>query len=403
MKTVSAKLSKWLSLLLAAMMAFGALTVTACSDDGNTTEQAQGNPDGGLEDNSISAPTNVQVTLNATNQMKITCEGNATNYWFFYDKTNNSSTAEYIDWQISKSQTLMLTESGTYYFWVKAAEDHSSTTEARSKIKTSAFSEVAIYDFTYSALEAPTNVTVTAAKTNQVKITCEGNAAKYWFYYSKTNDIATAEHIDWQISKSQTLMLTESGTYYFRVKAADGYGFTEETRADIAQSAFSEVATYSFTHTDLIAPTGVTVEATTDGKVKVSWTSNNSVYYWVYHNTSNDSSSAEYVDWEISAYHMMPLTGSGTHYFWVKFRRRLRLDGHKTRGNPHKCLQHRRDLHGELARILAHGTSSPSLAREGCFFCSNQYLPKFHSKYSGRLTVWVSSHSFFAMFLSESL
>ena len=265
----------------------------------------------------VPAPTNVTIAEGATNQVRITCDGTASYYWFYYSKTNNPLTATYIDWQTSKSQTRMLSESGTYYFWVKASESYGSTETERSKRKTSAFSEVASYTFTYSQLETPTNVTVTLNKTNQVKIACEGNSQYYWFYYSKTNDTSTATYIDWQTSKSQTLMLSESGTYYFWVKAADGYGATETAREKIAQSDFSAVAEYAFTYITPSVPTNVSVTLNKTNQVKITC-DGDAGYYWFYYSKTNDASTATYIDWQTSKSQTLMLSESGTYYFWVK-------------------------------------------------------------------------------------
>ena len=94
-------------------------------------------------------------------------------------------------------------------------------------------------------LSAPTGVTVTTATTgNRVTVKWTDNGAtKYWVYYNSTNDTSTATCA----SKYETsgtygcdISLPSTGTYYFWVKAADGYSSTSAT------SDFSSVATYIY-------------------------------------------------------------------------------------------------------------------------------------------------------------
>ena len=269
----------------------------------------------------IKAPTDIKVELTAANKVKISgTTSSAGKYWFYYSKTNNPLSATYIDWQTSVSQTLILSESGTYYFWVKGADGYGTTAAKRSVIATSAYSEVCSYDFTYTTLSAPTNVTVSATDTsNKVKITCNGTAGYYWFYYGTTDDPEKATYIDWQITPSQTIVLSENGTYYFWVKAADGYGSTEAKRAEISQSAFSDVVEYKFTHTELTAPTNVTVAAIDNtNQVKITCDNVKASYYWFYYGTTNDSEKATYIDWQITPSQTIELSENGTYYFWVK-------------------------------------------------------------------------------------
>ena len=95
-------------------------------------------------------------------------------------------------------------------------------------------------------LSAPTNVTVGASsKTNYVNVTWENSsgAAYYWIYYNSTNYSSTATYATYSSSGTYgtDIKLSESGTYYFWVKAADGYYGSSSATSD-----FSEVATYTF-------------------------------------------------------------------------------------------------------------------------------------------------------------
>lgn len=96
-------------------------------------------------------------------------------------------------------------------------------------------------------LLAPTGVKVTASSiTNYVTVKWTDNgAAYYWVYYSATNDSSLATCATKYSTTGKygfDIRLTASGTYYFWVKAADGYS------ADSATSGFSDVASYVFTY-----------------------------------------------------------------------------------------------------------------------------------------------------------
>ena len=278
------------------------------------------NPTSSPAENDLSAPTGVTVTT-ATTGNRVTVkwtDNGATKYWVYYNSTNDTSTATCA----SKYETsgtygcdISLPSTGTYYFWVKAADGYSSTSA------TSDFSSVATYDFTYTTLSAPTNISVTnSSKTNYVTVKWTNNGAtKYWVYYNSTNDASTATCT----SKYETsgtygcdILLTESGTYYFWVKSADGYTSTSAT------SDFSSTAQFAFTYTALSAPLNASVSSTsTDGKVTVKWTNNGAAKYWVYYNSTNDTSTATCASkFETNGTYGCDITlsSTGTYYFWVK-------------------------------------------------------------------------------------
>ena len=95
-----------------------------------------------------------------------------------------------------------------------------------------------------SGLSAPTGVTVKASSnTNYVTVKWTNNEAPYyWIYYNSTNDCSTATLATTYGYSGIDIKLSESGTYYFWVKAADGNYYSSSATSD-----FSEVATYTFT------------------------------------------------------------------------------------------------------------------------------------------------------------
>jgi len=157
----------------------------------------------------------------------------------YYNTSNDSSTAKVLtDYTFSSKYSTTLSETGTYYFWVRAADDYSSSSSLSS------FSNVASLSFTYTALQVPTNVQVTLSTTelNTVTVSWTTTGANYYrVYYGTTNDTASAILLKSVFSTSYSKTFSASGTYYFWVKSANGYNDTDPT------SDFSAVASYTWT------------------------------------------------------------------------------------------------------------------------------------------------------------
>ena len=169
-------------------------------------------------------------------------------YYIYYNTTNDSATAtkactgyanvEY-DSQYKKtgyykgSSEVSLSESGTYYFWIKAVDG--SKKESDFSIGSGATV------FTLESLNVPQDVTVTKSEEAPKKVIISWRdskqAYKYQIYYNTTNDSSTAtkatigyvyDEYDSQSKKtgyykgSSEITLPDLGTYYFWVKAEDG-------------------------------------------------------------------------------------------------------------------------------------------------------------------------------------
>ena len=273
-----------------------------------------------LTKNALKAPTGLAVAASTeTNTVKVTWTNNgAKRYWIYYNTSDDTATATCAS-RSGISGTygyeITLSASGTYYFWIKAADGYNSTDPA------SAFSDSVSYDFTYTSLSAPTGLAVAAStKTNTVKVTWTNNGAKkYWIYYNTSDDTATAtcaSRSGISGTYGYEITLSASGTYYFWIKAADGYNSTDPA------SAFSDSVSYDFTYTSLSAPTGLAVAASTKtNTVKVTWTNNGAKKYWIYYNTSDDTATATCASRSgISGTYgcEIILSASGTYYFWIK-------------------------------------------------------------------------------------
>lgn len=340
---------KWLSLLVAAMMAFGSLGFVACSDGG----------DDGDGKSSTYALVSFSATQSTTtsNAVALTWVDSKEvyKYYIYYNTQDDSSSATKYssngyasdEYDSSNKKTgnfkgtkdVSLSKTGTYYFWIKAVDRENNE---------SAFSSVASCSFVYSSLSAPTDISAAQSETsyNNVKVTWRdsSNASKYYIYYSKTNDSSSAtkyssngyatDEYDSSYKKtgyyagSKEIALSETGTYYFWVKAVDGTN---------NESDFSDSANASFTYSALNAPIDVTATASTSGTntVTVTWRdSKEANKYFIYYGTTNDSSSAtkyslngyasdEYdSSYKKTGYYKgtkdITLTTTGTYYFWVK-------------------------------------------------------------------------------------
>lgn len=278
-----------------------------------------------------SAPTGVKAfTKYEPDNVKILWNNNHFHdYWIYYNTVNDTSTATCVTKSASAPSkvaeySLSLPTKEIYYFWIKAADDDSETSN------TSDFSLVCSVDNSMPKAAPAGLKVVKSDKNNSVTLTCEDNGSSYyWIYYSKTNDpstatLATSYAKASDISSGYTINLSELslgyGTYYFWIKGADG------SNKDSLTSDFSAVATYEYS---LIAPSGITVEKADAGRncVKIKWVDNGAEYYWIYYNNTNDTTTARIagrlagkkLDSSIASEgYPITLPVSGTYYFWIK-------------------------------------------------------------------------------------
>lgn len=216
----------------------------------------------------LKAPIGVTATVSAATSntiiIKWTNVSGVSKYWLYYSTQNDSTSAILKTKYAYSNYSFTISESGTYYFWVKSADGY------KDDSNTSAFSSVASCAITYASLSAPTNfnLKVLLSKTyaNTVSLTWdeEKSSTDYWIYCSTTNDSSSATEKTKYGYKNYSMQLTKTGIYYFWVKAANGSKSTDDS------SEFSQVATIEFSHEDLSAPTALT--ATGSGNsVKLSW------------------------------------------------------------------------------------------------------------------------------------
>ena len=166
---------------------------------------------------------------------------------------------------------------------------------------------------------APTDVKaeLDSNTVNGITISWTSTGAKnYWVYYNTSNDSSTAKVLTRSVYSSKySTTLSISETYYFWVKAADG------SLSSSSSSSFSNVASLSFTYTELKVPTNVQVALSTTelNTVTVSWTTTGAERYWVYYGTTNDTASAKLLDKSVfSTRYSKTFSASATYYFWVK-------------------------------------------------------------------------------------
>lgn len=191
----------------------------------------------------LTPPTDVKAELDSNTVNGITISWTNTGaktYWVYYNTSNDSSTAKVLtDYTFSSKYSTTLSKTGTYYFWVRAADGYSSSSSLSS------FSNVASLSFTYTTLQVPANVQaeLSTEKLNTITVSWTTTGAKYyWVYYGTTNNTASAILLsDTVSSTSYSKSFSASGTYYFWVKSADG------NKTDDNTSAFSSVASYTWT------------------------------------------------------------------------------------------------------------------------------------------------------------
>ena len=198
-----------------------------------------------LSENALKAPTGLAVAASAViNTVKVTWTNNGADWYrIYYNTSDDAATAicaKKHETDGTSGCEITLFASGTYYFWIKAADGMVDT------VPTSAFSDSVSYDFTYTPLSAPTGLAVEAStKPNTVKVTWKHNGAKnYWIYYSKKDDPKSAKRHEEYGAYGYEITLSDSGIYYFWIKAADGYSINDKT------SDFSKSISYNFTYSN---------------------------------------------------------------------------------------------------------------------------------------------------------
>ena len=298
-----------------------------------------------------------EQSLTSANNVTLTWRDskNYDKYSIYYNTTNDSSTAKKYTYYgyVSKeydsnnrltgfykgSREIPLSQSGTYYFWIKAVDGAN---------KESLFSKSVSCEFTYTSIDKPIDLSVKQSETSKNNVTISWRdsiqADKYSIYYNTTDDSSTAEKYTYYgyVSKeydsnnkltgfykgSREIPLSQSGTYYFWIKAVDGNG---------NESDFSQGTSCIFTLQSLNAPVDLYAEQSKGSYNNVIITWRDSIQadkYSIYYNTTNDSSTAKkytyygYVSKEYDSNNKLtgfykgsreiPLSQSGTYYFWIK-------------------------------------------------------------------------------------
>ena len=330
------KLKRFIACLVTMLVV---VVLFSCKHDADSTGQQEVDSSG--QQGALPAPTNVAVMAHESkaNTVTVTWETGADvarYYWIYYSTTNSTTGLEeplekaisglYVD-EGTGSYDIVLNQSETYYFWVRAADGYDLESPA------SAFSAAVSYQFTLKELAVPANVTVTAHadKLNTVTVTWQTGAdvaTYYWIYYSTTNDTASLTTPQerkyssslWEGTGTCDIVLDKSGTYYFWVRAANGYD-TKSPASD-----FSMVASHQFTLKELTAPTNIKaekLESVSYPGIELSWDTTKAPYYHIYWSESNDSSTAKKLaststNSDTIYENVSDLKKGTTYYFWVK-------------------------------------------------------------------------------------
>ena len=299
--------------ILTVISAFLLTTFFACKQEDDDSSET------------LAAPTNLSVSYaDITDLVKITWDtvDGASHYWIFYSTENDITKSDYHGGALTNSYKIKLSKSGTYYFWIKAANKY----YGEKSVVESDFSTVQSFVFfqgTDASLTAPENLAVTLSSTTKNTVDLTWDAVEgikyYWIYYSTTNDLSTATYYGYEYSDTETTVkLSSSGTYYFWVKSASSY----HSDSQATSSDFSEGQSLTFSVETLTAPENlaVTLSGTTKNTVDLTWDSVEGIkYYWIYYSTTNDSSTATYYGYEYSdTKTTVTLLKSGAYYFWVK-------------------------------------------------------------------------------------
>lgn len=203
----------------------------------------------------------------------------------------------------------VLSETETYYFWVKSID---SSTKKASKLSSSVK-----YNFNYEEISEPTDLKIEAVtnQNNHIKLSWSTDAPYFTVWKNTKNDISYAKGLSFSYNPGYYIFyLSQSGTYYFWVGAYD-YSTSDYKTASAEP--------YVFEYSEPSVPTNLTVQkhsnASTDyfkNYVTISWTGNAN-YYWIYYGTSNNKANATLIKTSESPYNL-ELENSGTYYFWIR-------------------------------------------------------------------------------------
>lgn len=263
-----------------------------------------------IEPDSNTPPKHVSAVQSKEygNKVLLTWQDNGSlRYNVYYSTTNDSTTAQKYGRDSSEHQLLIhLTESNTYYFWVKAADVGNNEGD---------FSEVATCKFTSSTITAPQNLSATREPgKNIINLTWkESGAYRYRIYYNTEDNREGAKDVESNIfsktfidSNSYSFKAKEDGHYYFWVVAEN---------ADKSEIGWSESASYNFTVIKPKTPTNLSVEVS-GGMIFISHTKIEGMDYTYYYNTERNTATAKTA---FSVYNFY-FNKSGTWYFWVTAR-----------------------------------------------------------------------------------
>ena len=264
-------------------------------------------------------PTNLKVTLSASkaNIVDLIWEGvdGANFYWVSYGHYKDSPYVYYSRDITSTNCSIPLSESGTYYFWVRSA------LYTEDDYRSSYFSKVASLDFTVETLEVPSNLTAKASEStlNTVDLAWDevDRASYYQVLYNTKNSSSDASTWTFTDSTACSVSPYKTGTYYFWVKSCSTASETKMT-----DSEPSAVASFYLEHKDLVAPTDLKAQLFPSG-IYLSWTSTQAPYYHIYCSTTNrpPSETRDFCRGIKDTNYVYPdkyFTAGTTYYFWVK-------------------------------------------------------------------------------------
>ena len=145
-QTANNRVKKYISIISAILLLCAVIGCNGPINNPTRTPTAKG----------VYAPTDVKAELDSNTVNGITIswtDTGAKTYWVYYNTSNDSSTAKVLtDYTFSSKYSTTLSKTGTYYFWLRAADDLTSSSSL------SGFSNVASLSFTYTTLQVPANV-----------------------------------------------------------------------------------------------------------------------------------------------------------------------------------------------------------------------------------------------------
>ena len=259
-----------------------------------------------------SSPANGATNVSLTPTLSWSASSNVSAYYYCYDTTNDNACSSWTSNGTSTSVTLPALTTGTTYYWHVRATNTIGTTYSND-------SATAFWSFTTGvppgafSKSSPANGATFVSMTPTLSWGTASGATSYEYCYDTTNDNACSGWTSNGASTSVGLSLTYGMTYYWHVRATNGFGTTYSNGA--ATAFWSFTTGYSPGPFNKTSPSN----GTTNQPVSLTMTWDASTYAASYEyciDTTNDNACSSWVSTGTSTSVPIGPLAYGTTYYW---------------------------------------------------------------------------------------